>query len=80
MKVYVRGFATKIPGFDTVEPFLHFALSQNITTAVIGCDSIEQLEQNVAFTRSFTPMSAERMEELTRLVAPHARSLMYYKP
>jgi hypothetical protein len=47
---------------------------------VIGCDSVEQLEQNVAFARSFTPMSPGEMEDLTRRVAPFARSLMYYKP
>jgi aryl-alcohol dehydrogenase-like predicted oxidoreductase len=80
MKVYFRGFAAKIHWFDTMEPFLHFALSQHITTAVIGCDSVEQLEQNVAFARSFTPMSPGEMEDLTRRVAPFARSLMYYKP
>lgn len=80
MKVYFRGFAAKIPWFDTMEPFLHFALSHNITTAVIGCDSVEQLEKNVAFARSFAPMSAERIADLTRRVQPFARSLMYYKP
>lgn len=80
MKVYFRGFAAKIPWFDTMEPFLHFALSQNITTAVIGCDSVEQLEQNVAFVRSFTPMLPHDMQELTSRVAPFARPLMYYKP
>ena len=40
MKVYFRGFADRLPWFETMEPFFRFALSQPITTAVIGCDDV----------------------------------------
>ncbi len=80
MKVYFRGFAAKLPSYSTMGPFLRFALSQPITTAVIGCDSIEQLEENITFASSFGPMSDEEIQTLTDSVAPYARSLMYYKP
>jgi aryl-alcohol dehydrogenase-like predicted oxidoreductase len=80
MKVYFRGFASRIPGFSGMEPFFRFALSQPVTTAVIGCDSIQQLEESVSFAASFTPMTDEEQTELLEFVAPHARQLMYYKP
>ena len=80
MKVYFRGFASKLPGYVSMEPFLHFALSQPITNVVVGCDSVEQLEENVSFARSFNPISKEEMESLIDEVAPYANSLMYYKP
>jgi predicted aldo/keto reductase-like oxidoreductase len=80
MKIYFRGFAAKLPWYQGMEPFFRFALSHNISTAVIGCDSITQLEENVGFARAFTPMTAAEKEQLTNQVAPHARSLMYYKP
>jgi predicted aldo/keto reductase-like oxidoreductase len=80
MKVYFRGFAARLPSYSTMEPFLRFALSQPITTAVIGCDSIAQLEDNVTFASSFSPMSDAEIQTLTQSVAPYARSLMYYKP
>ena len=79
MKVYFRGFAARIPGFTGMEPFFRFALSQPVTTAVIGCDDIHQLEENVSFASSFTPMSQEEQNELLEFVAPYARQLMYYK-
>ena len=79
MKIYVRGFASRIPGFRGMEPFFRFALSQPVTTAVIGCDNIHQLEQNVTFASSFTPMSREEQDALLEFVAPYARQLMYYK-
>ena len=79
MKTYFRGFAAKLPFYSTMEPFLRFALSQPITTAVIGCDSIAQLEANAAFASAFSPMSDEEIQALTDRVAPYAGSLMYYK-
>ena len=80
MKVYFRGFASKIPWYETMEPFLHFALSQPVTTVVIGCDSIEQLEENVKFASRFKPMPENQMKTLMEKVKPFARQLMYYKP
>ncbi len=80
MKVYLRGLVEGLPWFDTMEPFLHFALSQPITTAVIGCDSIEQLEKNREFAVRFHPMPDERAKALVKNVEPFARQLMYYKP
>ena len=80
MKVYFRGFASRIPGFSGMGPFFRFALSQPVTTAVIGCDDLQQLEENVSFAASFTPMTIEEQTELQEFVAPYARQLMYYKP
>jgi predicted aldo/keto reductase-like oxidoreductase len=62
-----------------MEPFFRFALSQPVTTAVIGCDDIYQLEENVSFASSFTPMTQEEQTELLEFVAPYARQLRYYK-
>ncbi|MBM4140327.1 MAG: aldo/keto reductase [Nitrospira sp.] len=80
MKVYFRGLAKRLPWFDTMEPFFHFALSQSITTAVIGCDSISQLVENVQIASRFSPMSVDMIKTLIRNVTPFARRLMYYKP
>jgi aryl-alcohol dehydrogenase-like predicted oxidoreductase len=79
MKVYFRGFAARIPGFTGMEPFFRFALSHPVTAAVIGCDDLEQLEENVRFARSFKPMTEEDQSDLIDLAAPFARQLMYYK-
>jgi aryl-alcohol dehydrogenase-like predicted oxidoreductase len=79
MKVYLRGLAAELPWSDTPEPFLHFALSQPVTTVVIGCDSIEQLEENVTFAARFKPMPEKQMKTLMEKIKPFARQLMYYK-
>lgn len=80
MKVYFRGFASRIPGYAGMEPYYRFALSHPVTTAVIGCDNIKQLEENVRFAGAFNPMTAEEKQEIVGAIAPYARELMYYKP
>jgi len=80
MKVYLRGLAAKLPWYQTMETFCRFALSQPVTTAVIGCDSVEQLRQNVAFAKAFSPMTDKEMQALVDAVSPFACDLMYYKP
>jgi aryl-alcohol dehydrogenase-like predicted oxidoreductase len=80
MKVYFRGLAAQLPWFETMEPFFRFALSQPITTAVIGCDDLEQVEENVKIAGSFSPLTEKETQELIRNVSPYARELMYYKP
>ncbi len=80
MKVYFRGFAEKLPGYGTLEPFFRFALSHPVTTTVIGCDTLEQLEENAHFAMNFSPMSDKEMHDLIDAISPYARRLMYYKP
>jgi aryl-alcohol dehydrogenase-like predicted oxidoreductase len=79
MKVYLRGLAAELPWSDTLEPFLHFALSQPVTTVVVGCDSIEQLEENVTFAARFKPMPKKQMKTLMEKIKPSARQLLHYK-
>lgn len=80
MKVYLRGFASKLPWYTDMNPFFRFALSQPVTLAVIGCDDLEQLEQNVGFAGSFEPMGDDEIQDLIDDVYPYGRKLMYYKP
>jgi hypothetical protein len=80
MKVYFRGMATQLPWYKSVKPFVYYALSQPISTVVIGCDSLSQFEENVAIASGFRTMASEELDSLTKRVSPFTRSLMYYKP
>jgi len=80
MKIYLRGMATRVQGVDSLAPFFRFALSHPVSTAVIGCDDIAQVEENVNFAREIEPLSGKEMEMLIKYMAPYARQLMTYKP
>ncbi|MGB9629766.1 MAG: aldo/keto reductase [Thermodesulfobacteriota bacterium] len=79
MKTLSRGVSVKIFGAESIKDFFYFALSQPITTLVVGCDSIEQLEMNVQFVQSFQSMPQKDQNILMTKVKPYARELMYYK-
>ena len=79
MKVYLRGLVRKLPFYTGMDPFFRFALSHPITTAVIGCDTIHQLEENVSYAKLFKKMSEKEKNELINLISPYATKLMYYK-
>jgi uncharacterized protein len=57
------------------EDLVRYALSlENITAAVIGIDSLDVLQKNVATLQSFEPLSKERMNELRADLDPFYRS------
>ena len=79
MKVYLRGLPGQLPFISTMRPLYDFALSQAVSTVVIGCDDVKQLEENVLFAESFSPMPQEEQEKLVLSLSPYARRLMMYK-
>jgi hypothetical protein len=56
-----------------------YTLSLPVSTVIIGCDSVAQVEENVAIARSFTPMSDEERRALTERVSPIARDALFFR-
>lgn len=79
MYAFWGGRVAELDGFETVEPFLRYSLSQPVSTVLVGCDSVRQLEENVRHASRFVPMASFEAEELERRMAPDAARLMYYK-
>ena len=79
MKSLSRGVSLKIFGMESAENFLRFALTQPISSVVVGCETIEQLEMNAKTAQSFRPMTKKEQDILLDRAKPYARELMYYK-
>jgi len=56
-----------------------YVLSLPVSTVIIGCDSVAQLEENVALARGFTPLTSGRMEELTAKAEPVAKQSLFFR-
>ena len=78
MKVLCRGFGLQVPGCTAPAPWLRYALGHELATMVIGCETPEQVAENVAAAQ-LPPLSAAEQQALEAQVAPYARQLMYYK-
>ena len=63
----------------SVSRLLRFAFAQTISTAIIGCNTVQQLEENVAVARVAKPMDAGEEQELVERTRPYARRAQSYK-
>src|ERR1700688_1041481 len=58
------GAIATTPGTLTKHETMFYNLSLPISTAIIGCDSVEQVEEFVELARSFTPLNQTQMAAL----------------
>ena len=67
------------PGVMTMRDAMHFTLTHPVSTVIIGCDTIAQLEENVHIAREFTPLSHTQMAALNQLAAPVAEQSLFFR-
>ena len=70
---------TTKPGTLTIREAMYWTLSQPVSTVIIGCDTVPQLEENIAIARAFTPLSHREQTDLTARVEPVAHQSLFFK-
>src|ERR1700689_3888899 len=58
---------------------MYYSLSLPVSTVIIGCDSIAQLEQNVQLAREFTPLNQQQMAALTEKAEPVSKQSLFFR-
>jgi aryl-alcohol dehydrogenase-like predicted oxidoreductase len=74
-----RGAITTVPGTLSKRETFFYTLSLPISTAIIGCDSVEQVEECVELARSFNPLSQAQMAALEAKVEPVAKQALFFR-
>ncbi|MGZ4731450.1 MAG: aldo/keto reductase [Terriglobales bacterium] len=67
------------PGVLAMKEALYFTLSLPVSTVIIGCDTVAQLEENVQLARDFTPLSETQMAGLTGRTEPIAKQALFFR-
>jgi uncharacterized protein len=67
------------PGVINMREAMYFTLTHPVSTVIIGCDSIAQLEENVHLASNFTPLSATQMASINELAAPVAKQSLFFR-
>src|SRR5271166_3096577 len=67
------------PGVMNMRDAMYFTLSHPVSTVIIGCDNIAQLEENVQLAREFTPLSPSQMAALNELAEPVAKQSLFFR-
>jgi predicted aldo/keto reductase-like oxidoreductase len=79
MKVPARGRLFRPGGITAMKDAMTYVLSKQVSTLIVGCDNVKQVEENVQIAKEFKPLSAERMAELERLTAGYAAEASFFK-
>jgi aryl-alcohol dehydrogenase-like predicted oxidoreductase len=69
----------KTPGTIRMREAMYYTLSLPVSTVIIGCDSVAQLEENVQLAREFTPFSEQQMAGLTEKVEPVSKQSLFFR-
>jgi aryl-alcohol dehydrogenase-like predicted oxidoreductase len=67
------------PGTLTMREAMYYTLSRPVSTVIIGCDTIAQLEENVHLAREFTPLSDTQVTELVAKAEPVSKPSLFFR-
>ena len=66
-------------GTLTMREAMYYTLSRPVSTVIIGCDNIAQLEENVHLAREFTPLSDSQATQLVAKAEPVAKPSLFFR-
>ncbi len=67
------------PGVMTMRNAVDYAWTHPVSTIIVGCDNLAQLEENVKYAREFTPLSHGQMASLNAAAEPVAQQSLFYR-
>ena len=66
-------------GSLTMREAMRYVLTLPVSTVIVGCDSVAQLEENVAIARDFRPLAKAEMAELEQRVQPVHKQALFFR-
>ena len=69
----------KTPGTLTMREAMYYSLSLPVSTVIVGCDSVAQLEENLALARDFTPLTEQQMAALAERAQPVSKQALFFR-
>jgi len=67
------------PGTITMREAMYYTLSRPVSTVIIGCDTVVQLEENVQLARDFTPLSDAQTASLVARAEPVSKPSLFFR-
>jgi len=72
-------FAGTVPGTLNMTEAMRYVLTLPVSTVIVGCDDIPQLEENIEIARSFNPMNETQLAELEERAKPVHEQVLFYR-
>jgi aryl-alcohol dehydrogenase-like predicted oxidoreductase len=67
------------PGTLTMKEALEYVLSLPVSTVIVGCNNVAQLEENVAVAKAFTPLPETKLAELQAKTEEIKRQALFFR-
>ena len=74
-----QGAIAKTSGTLTMREAISYTLSLPVSTVIVGCNSVPQLEENVQLARDFTPLSDAQMTALAQKTEPISQQALFFR-
>jgi len=72
-------YGAKTSGTISMPEAMRYVLSLPVSSVLIGCDSIAQLEENIAIARGFSPLAGSEMAALEERARPVHRQALFFR-
>ena len=79
MKIPSRGRIFRSGGLTSMAESLRWTMSQPISTVIVGCDDVQQLEENISVAAGFQPLNSSQMAAIEAKVADYHMEAAFYK-
>ena len=79
MKIPARDRLFKPDGITSIKGPMTYVLSLPVSTVIIGCKTVKQLEENIDIARAFTPMPAGEMAKLEAITAGIVPDALWFR-
>ncbi len=79
MKIPARGRIFKEGGLTSMKEALTWTFSQPISTVIVGCDNVAQLEENISVAAEFQPLNSAQMAAIEAKVAGYPMEASFFK-
>jgi aryl-alcohol dehydrogenase-like predicted oxidoreductase len=79
MKIPARGRIFREGGITSMKDAMEYVLTLPVSTLIVGCDTVAQLEENVAIAANFQPLSRAEMARIETLTAGYATEAAFFK-
>jgi aryl-alcohol dehydrogenase-like predicted oxidoreductase len=79
MKIPARGRMFREGGVTSMKDAMSYVMTYPVSTVIVGCDNVEQLEENVSIAADFEPLSAGEMAQIEGLTASYAQDAAFFK-
>jgi len=79
MKIPARGRIFREGGVTTMQDAMSYVLTLPVSTVIVGCDTVTQLEENIAIAREFRSLSREEMAALEAATGPYAEEAAFFR-